>query len=299
VCADFSPTVRRLRLAAELRRLRDEVGLTGDEVAEGLGWSPSKVSRYELARTGLKPADVRTMLDFYGVDTRRQVDLITLANEATRKGWWEDYGDTLAEDYIHIVGLEAEASSEWSWHLEVIPGLLQTQAYARQINSRGQFLRPTPPGQLDRSVQIRMRRQELLTSKSPLEFRAVIDEAVLSRRLASAPVMREQLDHLLAVAQLPNVSVRILRLEDNWPVIINSFDLLVFETDSSHKAVLPDVVWTEHPTGALYSEDEAETYQYRLVFNSLSENSLEPASSMELIARTAARMLRTSTIVTV
>ena len=296
--ADFSPTVRRLRLAAELRRLRGETGLTGDEVAERLGWSPSKVSRYELARTGLKPGDVRTMLKFYGVDAERQTDLITLANEATKKGWWEDYADAFAEDYVHIIGLEAEALSEWSWHLEVIPGLLQTEAYARQVNTKGQFLGPISPSKIDRSVEARMRRQELLTSKAPLEFRVVIDESVLLRTLTSASVMREQLNHLIAVAQLPNVSLRVLRLTDNWPFILSSFDLLMFGTDHAHKAILPDVVWTEHPSGALYSEDETETYRYRLVFESLSESSLEPSDSMELIARTAARILRRSAITT-
>jgi hypothetical protein len=135
-----------------------------------------------------------------------------------------------------------------------------------------------------------MRRQELLTSEPPLELRAVIDESVLLRRLTNASTMREQLDHLIAVAQLPNVSLRVLKLEDNWPMIINSFDLLIFETGRSHEAMLPDVVWTEHPSGALYSEDETETYRYRLVFERLSESSLAPSDSMEFIARAAAQV---------
>lgn len=285
--ADISPTVRRRRLAAELRRLRSEQGLNADEVAERLGWSPSKVSRYELARTGLKPADVRKMLEVYGVDAQRQNDLIALANEATKKGWWEEYADALPEEHVSLIGLEAEATSEWSWHLEVVPGLLQTEAYARSVNTRGQSLSPVPPGQIERSVQARMRRQELLTREPPLDLVAVIDESVLLRRLAPPPVMREQLNHLIEIAQLPNVYLRVLKLSDDCPMIMNSFDLLRF--GRGQDAILPDVVWTEHLRSTLYFEGETDTYQYRLVIERLAESSQGASESLDLIARTAAQ----------
>ena len=290
VRADISPTVRRRRLAAELRRLRSEQGLHGDEVAERLGWSPSKVSRYELARTGLKPADVRKMLEVYGVESTRQDELVALAYEATKKGWWEDYADALPEDYLALIGLEAEATAEWSWHLEVVPGLLQTEAYAREVNIKGQSLSPVPPGQIERSVQARMRRQELLTRDPPLDLVAIIDESVLLRKIADASVMREQLHHLIEVAQLPNVSLRVLKLGDEWSMVMNSFDLLRFGTGRSDRdAMLPDVVWTEHLSSALYFEGETDTYQYRLVFERLTESAQGPSDSLDLIARTAAQ----------
>jgi transcriptional regulator with XRE-family HTH domain len=205
---NVSPEVRRRRLAAELRRLRSESRLKTTEVARHLGWSPSKVSRYELARTGLKPDDVREILTFYGVDTQRQNELLALAEEASEKGWWEDFSDLLADDQISLIGLEDEATAEWAWHLEVIPGLLQTEEYARHVNSKGYSLAPVPPGQIDRSVRVRIRRQELLTRDPALALSVVIDEGVLRRRVGGPEVMQRQLAHLAAVARLPPIRGR-------------------------------------------------------------------------------------------
>ncbi len=283
--ANVSPMVRRRRLAAELRRLRERKGLTGDQVAEILGWSPSKVSRYELARTGLKPADVRRMLEAYGVDGQRQNDLLALARQATAKGWWEQYSDVIDEEYLSLIGLEDEATSEWSWHLEVIPGLLQTEAYARQVNMKGQLLAAVPPGQIERSVEMRMRRQETLTRDPPLRLTAILDESVLRRHLAGSDVMRDQLKRLVEFADLPSVSIRVLQLSDDYPLIINSFDLLQFEGEEATS--MPDVVWTEHLTSTLHFEGEADTYQYRLVFQHLLDSALGPSESLNVIARTA------------
>lgn len=280
-----SPTVRRRRLAAELRRLRERAGLTGDEVAGRLAWSPSKVSRYELARTGLKLDDVGKLLDLYGVDAGRQDELLSLARDASKKGWWEEYSDALPEDYLALIGLEAEAQRELSWHLEVVPGLLQTEAYARQINSQSQLLNTIPPSQIERSVQARLMRQQRLTSDPPLELSVVLDEGVLLRKLADKEVMREQLERLIELAQLPAVSLRVLRLSNKYPIIMNSFEVLQFGTDRD--ALLPDVVWTEHMQNALYFDGEADTYPYRVLFGILFEHSLGPDESIDLIAQTA------------
>lgn len=284
---NVSPEVRRRRLAAELRRLRDRSGQTGDEVASLLGWSPSKVSRYELARTGLRPSDVRKMLEVYGVDAARQEELLALARQATTKGWWEEYADVMSEEYISIIGLEAEATSELSWYLEVIPHLIQTEAYAREINSKGYSLGPVPPGQIERSVRARMKRQELLRRDPPLDLTVVLDESVLRRRLASPPVMREQLRHLMKMAELPNVTLRVLRLSDDFPIIMSSFDLLRFGVEGgAAETTLPDVVYTEHLRSTLFFEGEADTYQYRLVFERLLDSSISPADTIGLIAST-------------
>jgi transcriptional regulator with XRE-family HTH domain len=165
MAGSVSPEVSRRRLAAELRRLRGASGLKTAEVARQLGWSPSKVSRYELARTGLKPSDVRVMLAFYRVETNRQDDLLALAQEASERGWWEQYSDVLSEDHISLVGLEDEATAEQAWHLEVIPGLLQTEGYARRLISKGYSLAPVPPTQMDRIVRLRLRRTPLWRSR--------------------------------------------------------------------------------------------------------------------------------------
>jgi transcriptional regulator with XRE-family HTH domain len=285
---NVSPEVRRRRLAAELRRLRDRSGQTGDEVASQLGWSPSKVSRYELARTGLRPSDVRKMLEVYGVESARQEELLALARQAaTAKGWWEEYADIMSDEYTSIIGLEDEASSELSWYLEVIPHLLQTEAYAREINSKGYSLGPVPPAQIERSVQARMKRQELLRRDPPLELVTVLDESVIRRRLASPPVMLDQLRHLMAVAELPNVTLRILRLSADFPIIMSSFDLLRFSHEGeAAETTLPDVVYTEHLRSTLFFDGEADTYQYRLVFDRLLGSSLSPQDSLSLISRT-------------
>jgi transcriptional regulator with XRE-family HTH domain len=285
--ARISPEVRRRRLAAELRRLRDRSGLTGDEVARQLGWSPSKVSRYELARTGLRPGDVRALLEVYRVDAARQDELLALARQATSKGWWDELSDIMTEEYISIIGLEEEATAEWAWHLDVIPGLLQTEDYARAVNDRGYSLAPVPPSHIERSIQTRMRRQQILTRDPPLELSVVLDESVLRRRFGSAAVMRSQLEYLLAVAERPNISVRVIRLADETPIAMNSFDLLRF--GPSEDATMPDVVWTEHVTTALYFEGEADTFQFRIVFERLEQGALSAPESLHFISELAAR----------
>jgi transcriptional regulator with XRE-family HTH domain len=273
--------VRRRRLAAELRRLRDRRHRTLDEVAAELGWSPSKVSRYELAQGGLKPAEVRRLLDLYEVDADKRDVLLSLAREATDKGWWEEYADVMPEDYVSIIGLEAEATAEWSWHLDVIPGLLQHEAYIRAIANQAQVLAATPPSMIDRRVAMRLRRQELLDRDPPLQYSVVLDQGVLLRRMGSTSVMRDQLTHLAEVAQLPNVSLRIKQLDDSFPVLVNSFDLLAFGT--AQEATMPDVVWTEHLTTAIYFEGETDTFQYHVVFEALRDGALATSESLELL----------------
>ena len=131
-----SPTVRRRRLAAELREIRESRGRSGESVAAALGWSPSKISRYERAKTGLRPREVERLLSYYQVTGARRALLLALAEDATHKGWWEDPSDVLTEDYKQFIGLEHEANSIAIWHVDVVAGLLQTEAYARHITDR-------------------------------------------------------------------------------------------------------------------------------------------------------------------
>lgn len=279
-----APTVRQRRLGAELRRLRGD--RTGDEVAAALKWSPSKVSRYELARTGPNVAEVGKLLDYYGVTGSHRERVLALAREATQKGWWEAYSDALPEELIALIALEDEASSSWMWQVDLIPGLLQTEEYARQVIRGGyQIGIPLLPSQIDQRVEVRLRRQNILTRDNPMEYSVVLDESVLLRRNTDIPVMRTQLAHVLDVSELPNVTVRIFPLQTLHPVVTSSFLLLKF--GRAHDTELNDVVSTEQLQSNLHFEGEADTHQYRRAFQALSDVALDPEQSRELILRTS------------
>lgn len=285
MAASASPTVRRRRLAAELRRLRGS--RTGGEVAKALAWSPAKISRYELGQTNFPTDEVEKLLDFYGVVEPRRGQLLTLAAEASRRGWWEEYSDVLAPEFMEFIGLEAEADTMAHWQVGVIPGLLQTEEYARQLNEGYHSVIPTPPGVLERLVQVRMIRQQLLTSEPPLRLAVVLDESVLLRKIGAERLMRAQLEHLSRVAELPSVDLRVLPLNRETSLVADSFAILSFgsrPTDIAGK--LADVVSTEGVTSELYVEGESDTYLYRLVFQGLVNASLSPADSQDLIRHT-------------
>lgn len=283
-----SPVVRQRRLAGELRRLRERQGLTGDDVAKDLGWSASKVSRYELARTIPKRADLIKLLDLYKVSSERRDELFALAAEAAEKGWWEAYADVLPDELSSLIGMEAEARSSWIWHIELIPGLLQTEEYARAANTGYQRVAHIPPGLMERRLQARLARQAILTRDPPFELTVVLDESALRRRMASNSVMRRQLDRLVELAQLPNVTLRILPEDRLNPIVTGSFVFLRF--GEAHEVTLPDVVYAERLSSNLFFEDESETYLYQIAFELLSEAALGPADSTELISRTAERL---------
>lgn len=277
-------TVRQRRLGTELRRLRAD--RTGDDVAKALGWSPSKVSRYELGRTGPKEEEVGKLLDYYEVTGPHREQVLALAREATQKGWWEARSDALPDELIGLIALEDEATSSWMWQVEVIPGLLQTEEYARQvITAAYQIGIPFLPSQIDQRVEVRLRRQKILTRDNPMEFSVVLDESALLRRNTDTQVMRAQLVRLAEVSELPNVTIRIFPLQTLHPVITSSFVLLKF--GRAHETELNDVVSSEQLQSNLHFEGEADTHQYRLAFQALSGAALDPEQSRELILRTS------------
>ncbi len=280
-----SPTVRRRRLAAELRAIREGKGKSGDVVAAALRWSPSKISRYELARTGLKPQEVEKLLDYYGVTGSRRLLLLTLAEDAAQKGWWEEYTDFLSPDYQQFIGLEHEATSMAIWHVEVVAGLLQTEAYARHIIGSYNQVEPIAPGMIERLVKVRMQRQRVLTREPGLELSVVLDESILKRRIGDAQVMYEQLKRLAQEAERPNVSLRILPLDAQHSVFGESF--VIFRFGSDDEAIMQDVVSAEHLKNDFSVEGERETYLHRIAFQMLFNSSLDPAASRALILDTA------------
>jgi hypothetical protein len=281
-----SPTVRRRRLAAELRAIREGTGKSGDVVAAALRWSPSKISRYELARTGLKPREVEKLLDYYGVTGSRRSLLLTLAEDAAQKGWWEEYADFISSDYQQFIGLEHEATAMAIWHVEVVSGLFQTEAYARHIIGSYNQVEPIAPGMVDRLVKVRMQRQRVLARDPRPQLSVVLDESVLRRRVGTELVMYEQLRRLALEAERPNVVLRVLPLNAQHSVFGESFVIFSFGQDDN-AAAMQDVVSAEHLRSDFSVEGERDTYLHRIAFQMLVNSALDPASSRALIVETA------------
>ena len=282
--APGSPTVRRRRLAAELRGIRESKGKSGDAVAAALKWSPSKISRYERARTGLRPRDVERLLDYYEITGPRRALLLGLAEDAAQKGWWEEFTDSLSEDYKQFIGLEHEATSMAIWHVDVVTGLLQTEEYARHIIGSYSRVEPVAPGMIGRLVRVRMRRQQVL-DRDGLQLSVVLDESVLKRRIGDETVMYDQLQRLVKEADRPNLTLQVLPLDAQHVVFGESFVIFGFGQDAD--AMLQDVVSTEHLRSGFTLEGERDTYLHRIAFQMLSEAALDPVASRKLILETA------------
>jgi transcriptional regulator with XRE-family HTH domain len=283
-----SPAVRRRRLAAELRRLRASSGKTADEVGKALGWSKAKVSRYELARGGLKPTDVARLLEFYGVGGSHREQLLELAQEATEKGWWDSYSDVLTQGHLSFIGLEAEATKILEWQVKVVPGLLQTEKYAREILSGYQEVAAISPHAIERRLQTRLIRQQRLIRDEPLELVALLDESVLRRQRGDRSVMQEQLQRLADASELPNVTIQVLPFRTQHALAVDSFAILEF--GSARDTILRDVVSVEHLSNELYVAGETDINQFKLAFNHIQEKSLSPIESQELILDTARKV---------
>lgn len=275
------PSVRARQLAAELRRLRDVATLTGEEAAGRLGWSPSKISRIETGQTAPSPADLRRVLDLYEVAGTQRERLELLGQSAGQRGWWDAYSDTLGPEYTALIALEAEAESVRWYSPMLVPGLLQTEQYAREVIKSGLLI--APPGEVERRVQVKMTRQRVLTRDSPLQLAVVVDEAAILRMVGGPLVMREQLAHLATMAAHPNISVQVLPLAAGaHPATTGEFTILGFP-----ELIAPDVVYLENMTSDLYVEREGEVYRYGLAFDRLRALALAPDQSVGFITARA------------
>jgi transcriptional regulator with XRE-family HTH domain len=277
-----SPTVRRRRLAAELRRLRERAGMTGDQVADRVGWSASKLSRIENAHTVPGDAEIRQLLDLYDVEGHYADELFALAQEAAGRGWWETYSPTLPPDYAWLIGLEAEAQAALSWEPLIVPGLLQTGDYAREVtNGYLERIDPVPPSETRRRVEARLARQRVLTRDNPLQLSVVLDQSVLHRRFGDRSVMRSQIKRLLDLSERDNISLRILQLDGRHPIGTGAFALLQF--GEVHDVTYQDVVYIENLTGGRYVEEEDEVFRYKRAFDRLSDLALDEQKSKEIL----------------
>lgn len=279
-----SPAKRAL--ATELRRVREISGMSGDEVAGRLRWSPSKISRIETNRTGVKGQDLERLLDLYGADEEQRAQLTALARESEPRGWWTAYGDSIDPDYAAYISLEEHAARVRCWSPELIHGLLQTQDYASALMEIAFGSPPSiSPRVIQDRIQVRIRRQGLLTSAAPKHLIFILDEGTLLRRHGSAKVMRDQLAHIERVSQLPNVTVRVLAFAGAHPLVLQG-SFAVLEFAPVHNTPIGDVVYVEELTRDHFIDEEAGAHEYRFAFERLADVALDPEESRQLIART-------------
>jgi transcriptional regulator with XRE-family HTH domain len=273
-----TPTVRLRRLAAELRTLRKASEMTRDEVVERTGINAATLYRIEHARVRPQTRTLRTLLDLYGVERDRQEELTGLLRDARQRGWLHAYQSDLPEQYTTYIGFEGEAESVWNYESLFVPGLLQTEDYARSA-IRG-VLPNASRDEVERRVEVRMERQTVLQNNNPLNLWGVVDEAALHRQAGGPSVMRAQLRHLIEVSELPHVTLQIIPFSAGaHPGMPGSFALLQFA-----EAAVPDVIYIDSMAGDLFLEEESDVRRYKLVFDHLRAMAAAPDVSRELLA---------------
>ncbi|MDG9707160.1 helix-turn-helix domain-containing protein [Streptomyces sp. DH10] len=280
------PAVRRRKLGAELRALRTSAGLTSGEAARLVGWHQSKVSRIETGTSGVKPADVRLLLDAYAVgDTQLRELLMMLAgsdDSGGRHHWWHAYRGVLPPTYRDFISLESQAGAMRTLETTVVPGLLQTPEYARAVTKAA--VEGLSEDRLDTLVEVRLARQDVLRADPPLELSAVLDEAVLRREVGGPGVMARQLDRLVEAARLPQVRLQVLPFAAGAHIgVTGPFVIFSFSSTSDL-----DVVVLDHLTSSLYLERKEDLQAYTEAFNALQIHALSPEDSLDFIAGTAA-----------
>jgi len=278
-----SPTVRRRELGALLRALRNEKGLTVEQVADRLLCSPSKVSRMETGHGIATPRDIRDLCDLYDVTDQAERDrMMQLSHDGKQQGWWQPYD----LPYSTYVGLEAEAVSISDFQSSVVPGLLQTADYAR-AGHEGAMPRLSPQ-EIDRRIEAKLTRQNLLTQPAPPSFRAVLDEAVLHRQVGGLQTMQAQLERLIEIADLPNVRIQVIPFTlGAHPGVESNFNILDMPSPT------PGVVFVEGLVGFLYLERADDLERYHTIFDRLQSIALSPKDTINLIAKIRANMRET------
>jgi transcriptional regulator with XRE-family HTH domain len=280
-----SPTLARRQLGHELRRIREQTGKTGDRVARELSWSPSKISRAELAKIIPTPGEVGKLLSYYQVTGPQHDCLLQLAHTAHQTSWWHNYTADLPAHQLELIGLEDAAADILIWAADMVPALLQTQAYARHVTDSYRHIEPIAPQQASRQTAVTLRRQHLLTRHNPPLVSVVLAEAALRRPADHPQVMPQQLHHLAALADgHPALTVHVLPLTCPQPVFTGSFTVLGFGPAEDG---LPDVVALDHLTSGCLIDDEREAYLYRLTHQHLAAGALDPAQSRSLLLQMA------------
>jgi hypothetical protein len=274
-----APTVRRIILGAQLRRLREATQLNRADAGYTIRASESKMRRLETGQVGFKERDVADLLTLYGItnDVERQqfLDLVTQSNQV---GWWHPYSDLIPKWFEDYVGLEEAASRIQTYELMFVPGLLQTEEYARAVAGHGEP--PAAPEEIERRVNLRRQRQKILLGPQAPKMWAIIDEAVLHRPLGGAAVLRDQIGHLLDMTAQSNISVQVVPFHKSGTSAESAFTLLRFAEPE-----LPNVAYVEHVTGALYVEKLDEVEIYSRAMDGLAVSAETPDGSRQLLAK--------------
>ncbi|CUU59008.1 Helix-turn-helix domain-containing protein [Parafrankia irregularis] len=273
------PTVRRRRLGAELRRLRETAGIEVEQACEALRCSTSKISRLENGRIPVRTRDVADLLALYGVpDGEHRAALLALARESRRHGWWQAYQDVVPAWFEVYIGLEADASSISVYEPQLVHGLLQTADYARAVMRAS--LPEASDDEIARRVALRLDRQSRLRDENPPRLWVILDEAVLRRPVGGTITMNRQLQQVAQAAELPNVTVQVLPFAVGAHAGLGStFSVLSFADETDH-----DVVYIEKGAGSLYLERPSEIRRYRVRLDHLMASALSPADSLVLIS---------------
>ena len=277
-----SPTARHRRLIVELKRLREEQGLSREQVAERIGTSETSIFRYERGETRPQPAIVAAMLDLYGAKNAERDELLEMARDARKRGWWHRHRQSLKPGFDSYIGLEAAASVVRTYEAQTVPGLLQTEAYARA----NILATSTSVGtaQVEEKVSVRISRQDLVTrSTDRIQIIAILDEAVLRRQVGGPEAMREQIRHLITRAALPNVVIHVLPFAVGaHPGMEGPFCLLSFPEPDD-----PDLVYLEQATSGLVPEEPEEVRRYTLMFGTLLGKALPAGESVTFMTKIA------------
>ena len=273
------PTVLRMILGSQLRRLREAAGVTPDQAAWELRASRSKISRMEHGRVRFKDRDVADLLTLYGItDEKLRARMLASVQDANAPGWWSKYGDLLPDWFEEYLGLEGAASVIRTFELQFVHGLFQTESYARAVTLLGH--KTAPAEEIDRRVSLRIKRQDILASPEPPQVWSVMDESVLRRPVGGRAVMRAQLDRLAEMARLPQVTIQVIPFGGGGHAAAGgSFTLLRFAEPE-----LPDIVYIEQLTSALYLDDRQDIDHYLEVMNDLSTEALTPDGTTQFIA---------------
>jgi hypothetical protein len=273
------PSVRRLILGSQLRRLREKADISCAEAGYSIRGSASKISRMETGRISFKERDVQDLLTLYGLsDEDERAQLLSLVAQTRQTGWWHRYNERMPKWFEDYVGLEEAASRIQSWELQFMPGLLQTEDYARATITHGH---PRAAGEtIDSMVDLRMRRQKILGGLHPPRLWMVVDESVLHRSLGSAAMLKKQIDKLLELTELSYVSLQVIPFAKSGYVAEGAFSILRFG-----ESELPDIAYIEHLTGALYLERPDEIEVYGRAFDRLVVDAETPRSSRQFLEK--------------
>ncbi|WP_165958915.1 helix-turn-helix transcriptional regulator [Actinomadura sp. KC345] len=277
-----SPTVRQRRLRVELRKARDEAALTQEQVAENLDWSLSKVIRIESGSVGVSTTDLKALLSLYGVSTERIAELVELARLARERAWWSGYRKVISQQYYDLIGYESAAGIIRQYENLVIPGMLETQEYAREYIAN--LIDPELTGNVDTLVELRMRRQDILERADPPLLFYVLDESVVRRQVGGPRVMRNQLRHLIELANRPNVTIEVVPFTAGVnPGLNGSFTILEFPSPEDD-----DVLHLENPGSIRVTRDLQDAIvSYRETFEALRKLSLHPEGTAVLLNQIA------------